>query len=353
MIASYAPSQMSGFTTELVLPITDFGINTGWGMPYGTCMSYVDNNRYFEKHFNDGTRTGMIWHRYWSASYPILSDLPQLSFGGGSGFVEANSGAFLYHAEGSIQGYDINIHDCAMCPYYPNRAMDYRSWHGSYGTWYNDGLRSKYNTGQDGKYPLTKFMCTNQFSGSWLQCGSPSLGQYPKTVTAYPWALMLFMDITDGDINRYFNSSATGISIWSSSAKFGFKFYIEPIADSDTATDKWSWWNVDRPSLTSGGLADWSYKGRPGVARIVARSTTDGQTGVHDFTMVKVSSPASGYSLMSITNQNQSIARISEPCFNMGYINQTIDVFGNVHTTPRLTGIYILESGCEYEITYF
>lgn len=361
MIASYALGQIVNplaYDTELVIPIVDFNLPTEWGMSYGSCMSYVDNNRYFEKHFDDGLRTAMIWQRYWSSNTMSLAEIPQLSFGGGSGFVtNLNMWAFLYHTRGTIYGNDIDIADTALIPIFDDRnpagyGIDYRSWYTpSYGSWYNDNLHYKYNSGSTGRYPVDQSYYTPTFSGSWLLCGSSSLHKIPKTVTVYPWALMLFKDITDGDIYRYFDGSATGISIWRSSAKFGFKFYIQPISDPDAGTDKWSWYNIDRPGLTSGELAYWHYKGRQGIARIVAKASKNG----HNFTMVKVSSPASGYTLMDITSEGSSISRISAPAFNMGYINNTNDVFDNqgIHATPQPTGIYILESGCEYEVKYF
>ena len=343
---------------NIAIPVAHSGVDTEWGWDGMSITSYANGQKYFEQHFDNRRTYATLWHRYWNNTYHELSYLPQLSFSCGSGWnASLHMFGFIFHALGNFLGssYYVDVADCALCPFYPTQlGLDTRTWaKDSVGVWYNYMLNNEYETKFGCRFDTTNTMQGGAFSGDWITVGNPGFGYYPNSIKVYPWALMLFKDWSDTDVNNYFNLSSTGASILNSNAKFGFKFYGQPIEDPYASANAWSWKNVDLPGLPALDGIPWHYKGRSGQHTVCGKATKNG----HTYTIVKVSSSSQGYQILSlsdISKKAQGFLKVTCPCFNQWYIQDYIDVFEpGGHATPQPTGIYILESGCEYEVTYF
>ena len=328
------------------VPVVHSGISTEWGWDGMSILNYVGSNEYFKKSFKNGNIVKSVWFRFWDNLNATLSRLPQIVANGGLG-THADSHLEFYrlYADGNFSGYDVDVFDMALMPHYPSSVhpVDYRNW-GEW--WFNYDLKGSYSLDTTGDIFGTSK--TDTFYGAWVGTPSPYT-QY--SMALYPWTLLVFKDWSDTEIDRTMNQSSNAtlpswVTTTVSSAKFGFKFYGQPTDNTGSATS-WRIDNLDMPNITDTAIKTWGiYPGRKAVYKIVGKETKNG----HTYTVVKACARFNIYGTPYDTQYNKAWKKLSMPFFNCMLYGPVVTTGGPVYTAPILTGIHILEVGCEYEI---
>lgn len=335
------------------VPVAHSGVNTEWGWDGMSILGYADGNEYFKKSFRNGNFRKSVWFRFWDGTHATLSRLPQIVANGGIGtHLDSNMEFYRLYADGNYLGFDVDALDMAGMPHYPYpqtgipARVDMRNWGEG---WMNYYLEDTYSLDTSGDiFGADK---TSNFWGAW-NILSPSISSSGQSyVGLYPWALLVFKDWSDSQIDLCLkqNSSAT-LPTWCTSqvsdARFGFKFYAQPI-DNAGSQSSWRIDNIDMPSFTSGELSHWWYKGRIADYKIVGKETKSG----HTYTVVKICAPINpSTGKTAYSYYNTTFKKLSMPFFNVMLYGPVLTTGGPYYTSPILTGIHVLEIGCEYEI---
>ena len=355
-------------TTRIALPMKHLAYPGDWGSDLGTASLYVNGERAFPKNTNtnDLSLVGMFHEEFWSsgtiAELKELAHLPQLYCTSRPGAVPGTASEYQMAGWGfatkgtagsAYYKVETGINVCSPHSYvvdlYRNisNQIRYTYSNSSYTQWnhrLNGGIQP--NNYYSNRLPTTVgslYSSKTKCAYNYLFFNRTDQYQY---FLARPYALLLFKDWTDANIETYFTSS-TGYDDGTSKLRFGMNFLC-----GDTWEDPLDW-----DDLYIGVYAFDNTKGfrqnvgYPATYHIVDKYTYDGHTYHIVTASVAAKTVPPSVSQQTHSESCSPYGFISTPVFNVPYSENMIDWSDSPLAVYGYgLKVYVLEFGAEYYV---